>query len=131
VLASRDHPLAARKRLAWQDLMSQRWVMPPADSYFFDHVRRTLNKLDLELPRHAVESVSIHIQYGMVLHGGMLSFGLRSQFSVAPGKDLLVQLPVDLPAITGNIGAVTLGARQPSPLAEQLVRHVRSLTLTA
>jgi DNA-binding transcriptional LysR family regulator len=130
VLASRDHPLAARKRLTWADLLDQRWVMPPADSYFFDHVRRTLTKLDLELPRHVVESVSIHIQYGMVLHGGMLSFGLRSHVPLGPGKDLLVQLPVDLPSITGAIGAVSLRARQPSPLAEQLIVHIRRLTAT-
>lgn len=127
VVASRDHPLAARKRLSWSDLRDQRWVMPPADSYFFDHVRRTLNKLDLELPRNVVESASIHIQYGMVLHGAMLSFGLRSEVAFAPEKDLLVRLPVELPAITGAIGVLSLRAREQSPLALQLVQHIRSL----
>jgi DNA-binding transcriptional LysR family regulator len=129
VVASKDHPLAARKRLAWSDLLDQRWVMPPADSYFFDHVRRTLTKLDLELPRHAVESRSIHIQYAMVLHGGMLSFGLRSEIAFAPDKDLLVRLPVDLPAITGAIGVLRLHAREQSPLASQFLHQLRRLAI--
>ncbi len=131
VLASRDHPLATRKRLAWSDLRNQRWVMPRSDSYFFDHVRRTLNKLDLELPRHLVESISIHVQYAMVLHGLMLSFGMRSQIAFSPEKDLLVQLPVDLPSITGAIGVVTLRSRQRSPLADQLIAHIRGLATTS
>lgn len=130
VVASKDHPLAARKRLAWSDLQEQRWVMPPADSYFFDHVRRTLTKLDLEMPRHAVESRSIHIQHAMVLHGAMLSFGLRSAIAFAPDKDLLVRLPVELPAITGAIGVLSLKAREQSPLALRFGEQIRNVAAT-
>jgi DNA-binding transcriptional LysR family regulator len=129
VLASKDHPLAGRKRLVWSDLLAHRWVMPSADSYFFDHVRRTLTNLELEMPRHAVESKSIHTQYAMVLYGGMLSFGLRSEISFAPDKNLLVRLPVELPSITGAIGILNLLAREQSPLALQLIGHIRELTL--
>ncbi len=127
VLAARDHPLAKRKRLTWTELMSHPWVLPSQDSYFFDHVRRTLTKLDLDVPRNAVESVSIHVQYAMVVHGGMLSFGMRSRPMHSPEKDLLVQLPVDLPAITGAIGTVRLSARETSPLAQLLVEEIRGL----
>ena len=81
----------------------------------------------MELPRHAVESSSTHFQYAMVLHGQMLSFGLRSQFAFAPNKDFLVQLPVELPSVLGAIGAVTLKVREPSPLAGQLVGKLRGL----
>jgi len=38
-----------------------------------------------------------------------------------------VRLPVDLPPVAGVIGAVTLRARQQSPLAHQLVGHIRGL----
>lgn len=127
VLASRDHPLASRKRLAWSDVIGQRWVMPPADSYFFDHIRRMLLSNHLSLPRHVVESLSIHVQYAMVLHGGMLSFGLRSRIAITPGKDLLVQLPIELPAFSGTVAAVTLRERQTDPLAEQLIQHIRAM----
>lgn len=127
VLAARDHPLAKRRRLTWAQLVDYPWVLPSQDSYFFDHVRRSLTKLDLEVPRNAVESVSIHIQYAMVVHGGMLSFGMRSRLALPPERDLLVQLPVDLPAITGAIGAVRLSVRDTSPLAQLLVAEIRTL----
>jgi DNA-binding transcriptional LysR family regulator len=128
VLASPDHPLAKKQTVAWGDLLEHPWVMPPADSFFFHHVRRSLDQLGVALPRHVVESISIPFQYGMVVHGSMLAFGLRSQFAFSPRKDLLVKLPVDLPPIAGTVGAVTLSARAPSPLALQLVAKVRELT---
>jgi len=127
VVAGRDHPLAARTHLTWPELLEQRWVMPPADCYFFEYVIRTLDKLDLPVPRHTVESFAINIQFGMALHGGMLSFGLRSQVAFAPGKEFLVRLPVDLPSSARPVGAVMLGGYEQSPLAQQLVAHIRSL----
>jgi DNA-binding transcriptional LysR family regulator len=129
VLASKDHPLAGRRSVAWPELLEHSWVFPPADSFFFHHVRRALDQLGLELPRHIVESISIGFQYGMVLHGSMLSFGLRSQLAFSPRTNLLVQLPVDLPSITGAVCAATLRARQPSPLARKLIEEIRTLVL--
>lgn len=125
VLAGRIHPLAKRPRVTWPELLAERWVLPPRDSLFLQHVRRALDRLDLPLPAHSVESASIHVQYGMVLHGSMLSFGSRSQIAISPAKDLLVKLPVALPSVTGTIAAVTLRGRERRPLAGQLVEQIR------
>jgi DNA-binding transcriptional LysR family regulator len=127
VIAGKDHPLAARERVTWPELLQERWVMPPADCFFFEHILRTFSKLDLELPRHVVEAFSIQFQFNMALHGGMLSFGLRSQIEFAPGKEFLVRLPFELPTIAKAVGAVSLRSRELSPLAGQLIAHIRSL----
>lgn len=127
VVASKDHPLAGSKRLSWAQLLKERWIMPPADCYFYAHVHRTLARLGLELPRHVVEAPSINIQFGMVMHAGMLGFGMRSQVSFAPGKDFLVRLPFELPFSSGSVGAVTLKSHAPSPLAQLLIGHIRDL----
>lgn len=127
VVASKDHPLAARAELSWQELLEERWVMPPPECIFFEHVLRTLDEQGLALPRHSVQSYSIHIQYGMVLHGGMLSFGMRSEYEFAPHKNLLVRLPVALCSAARPVGVIALRNREPSPLAAQLVAQIRSL----
>jgi len=127
VVASANHPLAKQPKVTWRDLMEHPWVLPPADSYFFHHVRRSLDQLGIGLPRHVIESLSIPFQYAMVLHGSMLSFGLRSQFRFSPHENLLVQLPLDLPTINGTVGAVTLSARAPSPLTLQLIEKIHGL----
>lgn len=127
VVAHQDHPLATRKSLSWPDLLAHRWVMPPADCDFYEHVLRTLHQLELPMPRHAVEAMSIHIQFGMVLHAGLLSFGMRSQVSFAPGKEFLVRLPFELPVSATRVAAVMLRSHTPSPLARQLVAHIQAL----
>lgn len=130
VIAARDHPLAASRNPTWPQLLRERWVMPPADCYFYEHVLRTLDRAGLQMPTHMIESFSINIQFGMVLHAGMLSFGMRSQVEFAPGKALLLRLPIELPAPATTVAAVSLRSHAPSPLADQLVSHIRELAGT-
>lgn len=130
VLAAKDHPLAKRRRLTWDELLTNSWVMPPEDSFFSHHIHRVLNKRGFEVPRVAVKSISIHIMYGMLVHAGMLTFATQSQFAFSPMKNVLVQLPIVLPPVTASIGAVSLRARQQNPLAEKLIAHVRALSAT-
>ena len=127
VIAAKNHPLAARHNLQWPELLQQRWVMSPADCFFYEHVQRSLERLDMPMPQHVVEALSIHVQFGLVLHAGMLSFGMRSQVNFAPGKEFLVRLPFDLPVAGSDVSAVMLKSHAPSPLAQQLVAHIRDL----
>jgi DNA-binding transcriptional LysR family regulator len=127
VIAGKDHPLAARTRLNWPELLEQRWVMPPADCYFYEHVQRTLDRLGMRMPIQMIETASIQMQFNLILHAGMLGFGMRSQVSFAPGKELLVRLPFDLPIEGSMVGAVTLKSHEPSPLALQLIAHIRDM----
>jgi len=127
VVASKDHAFAARKTLSWPEMLCERWVLPPADCYFFEYLLRTLDKAGLALPRKSVESFEVSVQYGMVSQGGMLSFGMRSQFNFAPGRQAVVRLPFELQSTPWPVSAVSLKAHQPSPLAEQFVATVRGL----
>ena len=127
VLASRDHPLAGRSRLTWPELLKQRWVLPPPNCIFFEHVLRTLEALGLELPRPTAEAYSIHVQLGMALHGGMVGFGMRPPIEFSPDTNMLVRLPFELPSPARAVAAVTLRSHEPSPLAQQLIGHIRDL----
>jgi DNA-binding transcriptional LysR family regulator len=131
IVASREHRLAGRTQLTWPELLEERWVMPPGDCIFYEHVQATLSQCGLAMPRHAIEAFSIHVQFGMVLHAGVLSFGLRSQTTFAPGKEFLVRLPFDLPAPPTAVAAVSLQSHEPSPLTRQLIAHIRAMAGTA
>jgi DNA-binding transcriptional LysR family regulator len=130
VIAAQTHPLAARTSLQWPELQEHRWVLPPADCFFYEHVQRSLDRLHMPMPKHAVEAMSIQLQFGLVLHAGMLSFGMRSQVSFAPGKEFVVRLPFELPVTSTVVAAVSLKSHEPSPLARQFVGHVQALAKT-
>jgi DNA-binding transcriptional LysR family regulator len=125
VVAAQTHPLAARSHLP--ELLRQGWVLPPPDCLFYKHVQRSLDRLHMPMPRHAVEAMSIHLQCSLVQHAGMLSFGMCPQNSLAPGNELVVRLPFELPVTSTVVAAVSLKSHEPSPLARQFVAHLRSL----
>jgi DNA-binding transcriptional LysR family regulator len=129
VVAGKSHPLAARQQLSWPELLRQRWVLPPADCYFYEFVQHSLARLDMPMPRAVVEAMSIQLQFNMALHGGLLSFGMRSQVSFAPGREFLVRLPFELPVQGAMVAAVGLKSHELSPLARQLIEAIRALTL--
>lgn len=131
IVAAKDHPLAGRTDLTWPELLEQPWVLPPPECIFIEHVVRTLDEAGLRLPRHTVQSYSVGIQHGMVMHAGMLSFGMRSQYEFAqPQRTLLTRLRFELGAPDRPVCAISLRAREPSPLARQLIRHIHELTQT-
>ncbi len=125
VVAAKDHPLATRRLLTWPELLQQDWVMPPANCIFYKHVLATLGKAGLEMPRQRVEAYAVSQQYAMVLHAGMLGFGLRSKFEFAPDKTLLVRLAFEFALPTQPVGAASLVSHELSPLALQLIDAIR------
>lgn len=131
VVAAADHPLARRRHLQWADLLAQRWVLSPADCSFYLHVQRTLEQVGLSMPTQAVEALSIQLQFNLVVHAGMLGFGMRSQIDFAPGKGHVVRLPFDLPVLGTDVSAVMLASHEPSPLARQLLAHISDLVADA
>ena len=127
VLAARSHRLAMQPVITWPELADERWVLPRADSPYAAHVRRVLAGVGLDLPRASVESPSIHVQYALVMHGGMLAFGSRPPKVTSPFRDQLVRLPLDLPVAPNPIGAITLASHDHAPLVRQLLDEIRRL----
>jgi len=126
VVASRSHPLASRLQVSWQEAADSLWVLPPAESLYVRQVRRALEQADMTMPRTVVESSSFHFRYAMVLSGTMLSFGSRPDPSIARTDEVLVRLPILLPLHRYTIGAATLRAREPAPLAQRLLAEIRA-----
>ena len=127
VVAATTHPLAARSQLQWPELLQQRWVLPPADCSFYEHVRRSLDSIHLRMPKPAVEAMSIQLRLSLVRHAGMLTFGMCSQTRFASGKELVVRLPFELPVTSTELATVSLKTHEQSPLARQFMGHIQTL----
>ena len=126
-IASRTHPLASRKRIRYPEIVTERWVMPPEGTFFFEHIQRVLEAGGFNMPRHSLKTMSIPVIYGMVAAGQFLAFAARSQYHFTPMKPLLTALPIDLPAITAPIGVVTRKGRELNHIASGLVEQIRGL----
>lgn len=131
VFARRSHPLAARRRVRWNDLADERWVAPPPGAPSFDHTQRTLHKAGLRFPRHVVQAASASVALGMVVQGDFLCFGTHLYHEFTVLKPLITILDVDLPQVKTEFGVVTLKNRKLSPLGVRLVELVGDLAQAA
>lgn len=127
VLARRSHPLAGRRKVAWEALADEKWVTPQSGALSFDHIQRTLHKGGLSMPRHVIESASAPVALGMVLQADFLCFGTFHYYAHSVLKSMLTILNVGLPSIPVPLGAVTLRHREPNLLAVRLMKIVAEL----
>jgi DNA-binding transcriptional LysR family regulator len=127
VICANEHRLAKRKKVTWDELLAERWVMPPADCYFFEHVIVTLDRAGLKVPQHFVETFSISMQFSMMLHANLLSFGMRGQVDFAPGMHFATRLPFELNAPGRPVAAVTMKSHDTSPIARELIAQIRAI----
>lgn len=128
VICSNEHRLTKRKKVTWDELLEERWVMPPADCYFYEHLLVTLHAAGLKMPRHCVESFSINMQFAMMLHAQLLSFGMRGQVDFAPGLGVTTRLPFELKAAAHPVAAVVMKSHDTSPLARELIAQLRAIS---
>ncbi|MBT9491021.1 MAG: LysR family transcriptional regulator [Paucibacter sp.] len=124
VLAGRDHPLVERERLSWDELLEQRWVIPPPDCIFYEYLLRNLAGQGLAMPRASVEAYSVPVQVGLTQHGGLLSFGMRSRFEFGDQRHRLMRLPFEFSCAARPVAVVSLRCRERGPLAQQLITHI-------
>ncbi len=127
VIANRNHPLASRENLSFTDLKDEAWVLPPAGSFFHDHIQRALGKGGIPMPQPTMETLSAAVMHGLIGAGNYVGFSTWSVWSFNPLRPMLAQLNLALPAVRASIGAVALKDRQIDSLGQSLIDGVRQL----
>ncbi len=92
VIASREHPLAQRKRLKWSDLKDEKFLIREPGSGTQNAIQKHLNKLDLTIERKMTITSNEAIKYAVAENMGLT---ILSAYVLADGVGLgLVQLRV-------------------------------------
>lgn len=127
IVASPTHPMSQERKIRFADLANQQWILPPQGTGFHDHIRRVLTELGSEVPKRAIETLSIPIMYGMLASGEYLAFATRSQYRFTAMRPLLRQLTVELPEIAAPICSVTLEGRHLTATGMRFLECLRDL----
>ncbi len=95
VVASLDHPLRARRKLRYEDLKGQRWVLPGKEAEPHAHLQRTLAKLGLTMPGIVVETRSVLVMKNLIARFGFLGWMNEPMFENERVAGLFAALPVE------------------------------------
>ena len=113
VMAQKNHRAFRRKKLGLADLLDERWVLSPADSFLGRIVTDIFHRQGLSLPHAVVTTISISMRLDLLASGDFLSVLPKSVLGQRSNNWLGV-LNVDLGDNSSPIAAITLTRRQPS-----------------
>jgi DNA-binding transcriptional LysR family regulator len=117
VMAQKTHRVFRRKKLGLADLMDERWVLSPTDSFLGRIVTDIFRRQNLPLPPTVVTTISISMRLNLLASGDFLSVLPKSVLAQRSNKAWLGALNVDLGDHSSPIAAITLAKRQPGGTA--------------
>lgn len=127
VVARAAHPLARRRRLQWQDLREQRWIMPmpntPAQAAF----EQALKVARLPVPADALRVNSALMMQALLAHSDRLALMSPRQVQGEIRAGLLAVLPVPVRHAPRMIGLVRRAGYLPTPAAQCLLDALRDV----
>jgi DNA-binding transcriptional LysR family regulator len=115
------------RRIAFADLVSERWVLYPPDAIFGRVTAKAFHDNGLEPPRAAVITLSHSMRTSLLATGHFLSM-LPAHALKFSGKHTGIKaLPMELPSTKQPIGLFTLKNRALSPVAQLFIDCAREI----
>jgi DNA-binding transcriptional LysR family regulator len=128
VMAGKENPWVGRRNLKLAQLMDERWIMPPPDTFLRPFIVEAFRACGLELPRATVVTASAVMRDMLLPTGRFLTIHPRAKLRIPRRHLELRELNVALPTTRRPIGLMMLMRRQPSPLAKHFVEAARAVT---
>ncbi len=125
VAVSPQHPLAARRKLGWADLVDPPWVVPPAWASSRVKLDQQFYKAGLNPPVDVVETASFLATLNFLQQRGAVVFWAQSVARHWQQQGLARVLPIQLPIELPPVGIITLRTRARTPACEQLMACLR------
>ena len=120
IVVARQHPLAKKRKLRWEDLAGYPWSMPPVGSLQREPLENALQENGCSLPADSIETLSVHVVTGYLRASNAI--GTLSRVAAQPYIEtgVLVQLPLALPDPQRPIGVMWSRHKPASPSAQAL-----------
>jgi DNA-binding transcriptional LysR family regulator len=129
VAVAPNHPLARRRKLALSDLMAERWVLAPVDTYLGELVRRAFHAQSLPMPQAVVSTSSIQLRFELMETGGFVTVASHSMVVHPTRRGRIKALPVAFGDDAGPMAAITLKGRQLTKASDLVLEEARSVAL--
>src|SRR5262245_61473556 len=127
VAAGASNPWTRRRCVELAELMDELWVLPPAGTRFGSIVRDIFAAKGLSFPRTAVVALGLEMTTNLLRAGRYLTIHPESVLTFPAKHPFVRKVPVELPAVGGPIGILTLKNRALSPAAQLFVNCAREV----
>src|SRR5262249_11081431 len=108
LVAGAQHPLAQRRKIKFEDLAREPWLLVPSSGWNTRVLRSAFNKHGLALPRASLFCYSFHLRATMLTESRYITAMPYSAMLFATNHYDLKILPVELPYEPWPLGVVRL-----------------------
>jgi DNA-binding transcriptional LysR family regulator len=130
VVTGLNSPLLRRRKLNFDELSRQPWVIGPVDSPGTTWIAEMFRSANAQFPTRCVTTWSVHLRYNMAATGRFVSTMPASAFHYAAERYGLKMLPIKLSAPRWPLAAVTLRNRRLSAVVDLFLACARQVAKT-
>lgn len=127
VAAGLQNRWVRRRKIALAELADEPWILSPPGSWNHTIVLDAFRALGLNLPKIALNTLSIHLRANLLATGPFITVFPLSVLRTYGDRFLLKALPVNLPARSWPVTIVTLKHRTLSPVVERFIACAREV----
>lgn len=119
------HPLVGCRRVQWQELLEQQWILPRRGTPTRTLFEKTILGRGLALPLHIIETSSLVTLRGLLLESDRITVLSRHQVRFEEQTGLLATLPLHLGGTERPVGITRRRLGALAPAAELLASELR------
>jgi len=127
VVAGNGNPWIGRRNVALGDLLGERWILPPPDTFLRPYIEEAFRACGLDLPVATVVTVSTHLRNNLMARAGFLTMLPWAMVRLSGWHPVVRALRIDLPTTRRPVGVLTLKKRSRSPVAQLFIDCVRQI----
>lgn len=127
VAVSRSGKWGRRRKVALDELVDERWILPPLDALAGVFVGGAFAARGLKAPQVSVASFSIHLRHHLVGDGDFVTALPRSVLRLGGDRHALKELPITLSDQPSPVAIVTLRNRTLGPAAQLFIECAREV----
>ena len=127
VATGSQNPWARRRRVAFAELLEERWVLPPSGSEIGSTAAVAFRKYKLDYPRRLVTTDSPHVRMSLIASGRFFTIFPACALRFPSSNPQIKVLPIELPHARVSIGIVTLKNRTLTPATMLFLQHAREV----
>ena len=127
IVVGRHSPLASRRRINFDELSQQPWVLGPLNTPGVSWIVEMFRAAGAEFPKRRITTWSVHLRNHMAATGRFVAITPESAFDRAADRYGLKKLPIVFRAPRWPVAAVTLRKRKLSPVVDLFMDCARSV----
>lgn len=125
VVAGKGNAWIGKRKVVLDDLMQERWILPPPDTFLRPYIEGAFRARGLDLPTATIIGRSAHLRNNLLARANFLTIFPHAMMRLGGWHPSIRSLNVDLPTTRRPVALITLRKRSHNPATRLFIEEAR------